>query len=50
MESSKLEADTLKKKILVIILHRAKAQDREGFLFLGGGWVVKIRSLSNEDN
>lgn len=49
MESSKLEADTLKKKILVIILHRAKAQDREGFLFFWGG-VVKIRSLSNEDN
>lgn len=37
MESSKLEADTLKKKILVIVLHRAKAQDREGFLFFGGG-------------
>lgn len=38
MESSKLEADTLKKtKILVIVLHRAKAQDREGFLFFCGG-------------
>ena len=42
MESSKLEADTLKKKerkkaILTIILHRAKAQDREGFFWGGGG-------------
>ena len=37
MESSNLEADTLKKKILAIILHRAKAQDREGFFFWGGG-------------
>lgn len=42
MESSKLEADTLKKKkgrkktILAVILHRAKAQDREGFFFWGG--------------